>query len=325
MRQPPVDIQQRFGALHDHRYRGNGEHSAACPVCGGARGGNDPSDRFRFWEREGASNFWCRRCGFSGFTDDNQPDQPLDAERIRELEELRKRESAREEARLRAMVEELQQQAYWRGWHDAMTEQQRQLWREAGIPNEFQDYWQLGYLPEKHVGYDGQMYTTPALTIPYFAAGWRAQTVQYRLLLPPATSDKYRFHPGLKSALWMAEPDSELTNAVILCEGMKKAAVVFIEMVARRNGRYTVVSVPSKMPGEHLLGALANADPLYVVLDPDAYSAQHGQKPAVNRLAKMVEAPKRLVKLPCKADDFFTLYGGTPGDFAQYLRLARSV
>ena len=114
----PPDIVARFGHLPDHKYRGSGEHSSACPQCGGARGGKDLSDRFRFWERPGqSSNFWCRRCGFQGFTDDNKPGHKLSEAEILELEQVRQREAEREAQRLRAKIEELQKQAYWLGWH----------------------------------------------------------------------------------------------------------------------------------------------------------------------------------------------------------------
>ena len=308
----PADIIERFGYLPDAKYRASGEWSSACPQCGGARGGRDPSDRFRMWERTGqASSFWCRRCHYQGFTDDNKAQAP-DPARIQELEEIRRREVAREEARLQAKIADLQQRAYWRGYHDAMSDQQRELWRRAGVPNEFQDYWQLGYKAE----YRGADFISPALTIPYFGPNWEAQTIQYRLLNPPAPADKYRFQAGLKSSLWLAEPNERMGGAVILCEGMKKAAVTFIELIARGNGRYTVAAVPSKAPGTELLAAIQNADPLYIVLDPDAYS---GRTPAVNRLVKMIGAPKKVVKLPVKADDFFVMYGGTAVEFQRFL------
>ena len=312
-RQIPIDMLDRFGYLPDHKFRGSNEHSSACPKCGGGRGGNDPADRFRFWERPGAStNFWCRRCGFQGFTDDNRADYVPDPAKIKELEDIRAREMEKEAERLSAKIADLQARAYWRGYHDAMSDQQRELWRRAGIPNEFQDYWQLGYKAE----YRGADFTSPALTIPYFGREWQAQTIQYRLLQPPAPADKYRFQAGLKSAVWMADPDSNLSGPVILCEGMKKAAVTFIEAVARGNGRYEVVAVPSKAPGADLLEILANADPLYIVLDPDAFT---GKTPAINRMVRMVSSPKKVVKLPVKADDFFVLYGGTAVDFQRFL------
>lgn len=314
----PHDIIDRFGHLPDARHRTGNEFSSACPQCGGGRGGHDPSDRFRIWERQGqASSFWCRRCGYKGFADDNRPGHKPDPERIKELEEIRQREAKREAQRLQARIEELRRQAYWQGWHDAMSGEHRQLWRNQGIPDSFQDYWQLGYNPV----YRGRDFVSPAMTIPYFGPDWEPETIQYRLMQPPTPSDKYRFQAGLSSTIWRAEPDRAIENAVILCEGMKKAAVTFIEVVARGNGRFCVVSVPSKAPGKQLLDLLSNADPLYIILDPDAF---YGEKPAINRLVKMTDAPKRIVKLPVKADDFFTMHGGTAREFGRYLDVTRA-
>ena len=315
----PSDIIDRFGHLPDATHRTGDEFSSSCPQCGGGRGGNDLSDSFRMWERQGqASSFWCRRCGYQGFTDDNQPNQKPDPARILELEEIRQREATKEEQRLKNLICDLREKAYWQGWHDAMGESQRQLWRNEGIHDEFQAYWQLGYKAE----YRGRGFVSPAMTIPHFNDEWEALTIQYRLLSPPTPSDKYRFQAGLHSALWQADPSTEIKNSVIVCEGMKKAAVTFIELVARGNGRFCIVSVPSKMPSQELIDVLNNADPLYIVLDPDAFT---GRKPAINRFAKMVAAPKRIVKLPVKADDFFTLHGGMPIDFINYLNVGKPV
>lgn len=309
----PHDILDRFGHLPDHRHRGGNEHSSACPECGGARGGNDPSDRFRFWERPGqASNFWCRRCGFSGFADDNRPGMKPDPARIQELEEIRQREAAKEAARLQAKIDELQRAAYWQGYHDAMTQQHREMWRRAGIIDSFQDHWQLGYKE-----YHGIDFTSPALTIPYFAPGWEAFTIQYRLLQPPEPSDKYRFQAGLKSGMWLADPDEVPSGECLLVEGMKKAAVSYIELVAKANVRMSVVGVPSKAPGRDLLSILNDCELVYVALDPDAYPGGEAK-----RLGDIIGERARFVRLPAKPDDLFVDYGFSAKMFMQYLRNA---
>lgn len=322
----PADIIERFGHLPDHQYHSGGEHSSACPQCGGGRGGRDLSDRFRFWERQGAaSNFWCRRCGFAGFADDNKRGYQPDPARIKEIETMRQEQAEAETKRLTAMIAELQRAAYWQGWHDAMTENQRQLWQQAGIPRQFQDYWQLG-----HTTYQTKDFSSPALTIPYFSPGWQATTVQYRLINPPQPNDKYRFSAGLKASLWLADPDTKPKGAVLLCEGMKKAAVTFIHTAAAGVGKFQVTAVPSKMPGSDLLDILSDADPVYVCLDPDAYAPTRTKDgkimlPAVNRLARLLKVPYKLVKLPCKADDFFTIHQGTARQFLGFLETARTV
>jgi len=328
-RPPPQDIVDRFGYLPDVQYigcyEGNYEYSSACPQCGGGRGGTDPSDRFRFWERPGrASNFWCRRCPFQGFADDNKPYTKPSVEVLLELEELRRRQVEQENKRLRVLIEQLRKDAVWVRYHNAMGEGHRALWRQAGIPDSLQDYWRLGFLPNYRGKSGDDYFESPALSIPYFANEWQATTIQYRLTSPPAPKDKYRFQSGLDASLWLADPDSEVKNAVLLCEGMKKAAVTFIQTVASGIGKFVITAVPSKMPGQDLLQLLANADPLYICLDPDAYMPTRTpqgklMKSAVSRLASMIKTPKRIVRLPCKSDDFFMLYGGTARDFMKFV------
>lgn len=314
----PHDIISRFGHLPDHQFRGNGEHSSACPQCGGARGGRDLSDRFRFWERPGTScNFWCRRCGFQGFTDDNKPGKRLTEAEILELETIRQREAQREAARLQAKIDHLRHEAYWQGYHDGMTDKHRAMWRAAGIPDSLQDYWQLG-----HTIYQSADFSSPALTIPYFTTNWQATTIQYRLTNPPAPNDKYRFQAGLRAGLWLANPDQDMSGDVLICEGMKKAAVTWINLYPSAGFDMAIVAAPSKSPGKDMLDILSKSRSVYIAFDPDAYM---GKSPAVNRLVKMLPMGKRIIKLPCKADDFFTLHGGTADDFLAFIRQAVTV
>lgn len=322
----PADIIERFGVLPDARHRTGNEWSAACPQCGGERGGNDPSDRFRIWERQGqASNFWCRRCGYAGFADDNQEAAPPSPERIKELAEIRQRMAQQEQARLSAKIEELRRAAYWQGFHDAMGEQQRQLWRQQGIPDSLQDWFKLGYTPDYTYQYGDNLLCSPAMTIPVFDVGWQAVNVQYRLIKPANGAGKYRFTAGLPAPLYLTEPDAGPSGATLLVEGAKKAIVLY----AHLGHKYAVTAVPSKIPGKDLVARLDRCDPVYVILDPDAYVATrnrngHTAPPAVNRLVRMLGSRARLVKLPCKPDDMLVNYGGTVDDMEAYIRIARA-
>lgn len=319
----PTDILERFGNLPDAQHRTGDEFSSACPSCGGARGGKDPSDRFRFWIRQGqASSFWCRRCGFQGFTDDNQRNTAPDPARIAELNELREREQAAEEKRLQAKINELVNQAYWRGFHDGMTHDQRNHWRTAGIPDEFQDYWELGFVENKTVNYQGNLYSSPAMSIPYFENGRKPINVQYRLTNPPQPSDKYRFSYGLRPGLWLADPDEKPNGRCLMLEGMKKTAVSFIELVAKARHELSVVGVPSKTPNLDMVSQLNDCEIVYIALDPDAYQGARGKPSAARRIGAMLGNRARYVNLPAKADDLFNDYGFTAVDFMRYVDAA---
>jgi hypothetical protein len=209
-----------------------------------------------------------------------------------------------------------------------MTEQHRAIWDRAGIPDQFQDWWELGFTPE----YRGRDFISPALTIPYFKPGRETEktiyNIQYRLIRPPSPGDKYRFSYGLKPGLWLADPDNKPSGACLVMEGMKKAAVTFIQVVARAGNKLSVVAVPNKTPGNELLAELSDCEPLFIALDPDAYQpvrTRNGQiqRPAVNRLVKAIGKRARVVKLPVKADDLFTVHHGSAADFMRFVQLAR--
>lgn len=311
----------RFSNLADLQYRGNNEWSSSCPRCGGGGNRHDPSDRFRLFAADGKTNarVWCRRCGHFEWAD-AQETKPLDPVKIKEAEELRQELAIKEERRLTAKIEELRRLAYWDGWHDAMQDRHRQLWRTEGIPDSIQDYFRLGYVGQRQFYNGDKPFNSSAMTIPIFDVGWQAVNVQYRIINPPHGVGKYRFTAGLPAPLYLTDPDTEPTGPTLLVEGAKKAIILYLHV----GHKFTVLAVPSKMPGKDLIARLDKCDPVYVALDPDAYIADKGTNPAVNRVVKMLDGRARIVKLPVKPDDLFTKYGGTADDFLGFTRLAVS-
>lgn len=319
MKPLPADLQLRFGsAIGDVRQRSADEWSSSCPKCGGARGGVDPSDRFRMWDRPGqSSNFWCRRCGYQGFADDNRADYKPDPIRIKQLDELRAQQAAKEEARLRAKIKQLQREAYWNGWHDAMGEQHRAMWRREGIPDSLQDYFRLGFVKERTFYQGEEPFTVPAMTIPVFDIGWEAVNVQYRMINPPPGVGKYRFTAGLPAPLFITDPDEELTGRCILVEGAKKAIILF----AHLGHKYKVVAVPSKTPAARLIKRLDNCSDVYITLDPDAYT----DGTSAQRVGRMLGDRARYVRLPAKPDDLIVQYGVSGDAMIKYFDRATRV
>lgn len=328
MRERPLPHElSHYSFLPDLQYRSSGEWSASCPTCGGTGHRTGKSDRFRLFaaDAKGNARAWCRQCGHFEWADKESNQRP-DPVKIQQAQTIREALLQQENERLRQQIKELREREQWRHWHDAMREGQRALWRRAGIGDEWQDFWQLGYI-DKY----SQSIPSPALTIPYFGVDWQAQTIQYRLTSPPEPNDKYRFQAGLKASVWLADPTEKPAGAALLCEGMKKAAVTFIHTVASGNGRFSVVSVPSKMPGISMLKELKDCDPIYVAMDPDAYQPTKNKNgkimpAAIDRIIDALGAERvRLVRLPDKADDLFVDYGYTGKTFMNYVRQATRV
>lgn len=325
----PPDL-QRFDYLPDLKWRTNGEWSSACPQCGGADGARrDRSDRFRLFaaDDKGSARAWCRNCGHFEWAD--QDGETPSREEVEKATAERLRLAAQERDRLAAKIRNLTTESYWRGWHDAMSQQHRQLWHKEGIIDWAIDEYMLGYCDDFTAWYDGGEWHTPTMTIPHWGPCGEIRNIQHRLLKPPEPGDKYRQLKGYPAAMFLTEPDEELTGATMVVEGAKKAIVAHINLGSKPNGqRLNIVGIPSKTPSGTMLDQLEECDPIYLALDPDAYRGQYvngkALLPAVNNVVKKLHRERVLiVKLPVKPDDFFTLYHGNAKEFAGFLKVAK--
>ena len=292
--------------------RARDEWSAQCPQCGdnGHVGGDKP-DRFRMFS-EGSPRGWCRSCGFFEFADAD--DKRLTPQEIDAIKLERTRLANRERERVRTKIETLEENAEWRGYNRAMMEQQRQLWRDAGIDDPLQDYWELGYVENHPYTFAGEKKTSPALTIPY----WRqshVRNIQMRLLSPPTPSDKYRFQPGLPAPVYLPDKDELPKEGTVVVEGAKKAMVTWLNL----GHLYSVVGIPSKAISHKQVDALSDCDPVILALDPDA-----NEDGTSLRNARLLGAERCLIAtLPAKIDDLFVEYKATPFEIETFLKTAR--
>ena len=317
------DLKAAWGHLPYIAYQGGGEWSAACPWCGTA--GHDPGtgdpDRFRMFAPEPGRNAraWCRSCKEFAWADANAEDyttpspEAIEAARL-ERERLAEQELERTKAKLRA----IQASPMWKEWHDEMAEQERGVWRGRGICDYLIDYYSLGYRTDYTLTWDGSQWRTPALTIPHYAAGWKLANIQYRLQKVPPGAGKYRQTAGLPAAMFRTEPESGLSGPVLVVEGAIKSIVLYQHLGRQFLGmEFHIVGIPSKTPSGAMLEQLAEAEPVYLGLDPDAYadgSAAHVGRKLGNRV--------RYVQFPDKPDDLIVQWGLTGDDLKKYLRQA---
>lgn len=322
----PPDLARRWANLPDVANRGRNEWSAACPQCGGAdRARRGRSDRFRMFAADDGhgARGWCRQCHYFAFADDDQ-ERPS-AEAIEKATRERLALTEKENTRIRDKIKRIADSNFWHLWHTDMTPEHRRLWHREGINDWAIETYQLGYCPDHTTMYDGQEWHTPTMTIPLFAPGWEWVNLQHRLLKPPEPGDKYRQMAGLPSAMFLTEPDTAPAGPTIVVEGAKKAIVCHLNI---GHLGYTIVAVPSKAPSQVILDQLDNADPVYMMLDPDAYTptkTKTGQRlePAASRMAKRLGRERvKVVKVPVKPDDLFTIYRGQADDMHEFIRQA---
>lgn len=304
----PIALALKWGNLKYVQYRGSGEYSAECPKCGDyGHIGRDSPDRFRMWESPARG--WCRSCHYFEFADggDMEYDPAREAAAIAERLRLAKAENRR----IQAKITELNEQAYWRGYHDGMGDAQRGLWRSEGIPDGIQDWFSLGYCQEKPYDDGEAIAYCPALTIPYFKDDRdTVVNVQYKLLIPQEQKDiagKYRPTAGLPSCIYYTEPEADRKGTVLVTEGAKKGIVTWMHLGGKVD---QVVAVPSKYPSSSMIDELSQYDEIILALDPDASRdndpSKEGSISSTRRIAKAIGLDKtRVVNLPMKIDDLF--------------------
>lgn len=315
----PVSLNKWANLSHITK-RGSNEWSSECPQCGdyGHVGGGKP-DRFRMFI-DGSPRGWCRGCGFFEFAETNG--KKLTQQEVAIINTERTRMANEERVRLKEKIAQLERNAEWRGYHDHMDDENRQLWRDAGIDNPYQDWWELGYNPSLTYWHNDTPQTTPALTIPFFGNGnGHVLNVQSRLLEPVDPDDRYRFTKGLPPPLFFPERDTiEHNKSILLVEGAKKAMVTYLFL----GNKYWVIGLPNQYITDtqgREIRSLSNENIVVVCLDPNVSNATLERN--VHTLGN--KADVRIASVPGKIDDLFVKHGASAAAVDSFITQARSV
>ena len=282
---------------HYRRKTRAGEYSSSCPVCQG-------KDRFLFWPDKG--NYLCRRCELKGFVTDSNSltfsQDQYDAWKRAEAERQQK------ERRYRAdKVGQLNQESKADYYHAQMTD--RSYWYEQGLTDETIDRFKLGYAPACPTYPD-----SPSWTIPIFYQG-KLYNIRHRLVRPNG-SGKYRPEmAGLSAAVFNADVLDSGDWMIVLVEGEIKTCVL-------TQAGFSAVGIPGANSFKDKWLKLFKPDSVvYVALDPGADE----QAREIGQALKAGGIEARVCSLPCKPDDFLTLYNGTPADLVKFLSLGKKM
>lgn len=294
-------------------------YSGPCPFCGG-------EDRFVLKRDRDTGNFawFCRGCGDGKYQDaidyvmrrDNVSFldavkilggggtlKGVDPEVIRERERRAAEDRERRVAHLAEIMAKYTDSEVWEAFNRRMTADNRAWWRRAGIPDDWQDFWKLGFVPEKRFQYEGETRTSPAYTIPKFGFNWNPLNIDYRLINPPDPGNKYRPAPELPAACFLNRPDmSAVTDEAYILEGSKKAMVFAIASGIPVDT--TVFGVPSKNSWAGVVDRVKSCGRVWVILDPDGIDW-------AAKLGKEIGPAARIIRVPFKADDGILEYGMT--------------
>jgi Zn ribbon nucleic-acid-binding protein len=290
--------------LHDienlphHRIKSAKEWSSACPSCGG-------EDRFLFWPNE--RNYWCRQCELSGFID-QEAQSRLTEDELADIERRKRQAEQAEIDRKRTALQKLQARRPDIIYHQNLNGKTEYVTKRWGIEPETIATFKVGYC---HACPTSSC--SDSITIPYY---WRSNLINLRHRLnSPNGSGKYRPEAkGLPTAIFNADiiQDEEW---LVLVEGEFKA------MVLQQNG-LPVIGIPGANNfKKKWLALFSRRQRVYVALDPGVEKS--AMKIADNLSSGGIDT--RLVTLPTKPDDFFTLYGGTLSQFFSYLENGRVI
>ena len=309
----PIELVQLGLAAERFRKGGTQEYHGPCPFCGG-------KDRFIVWtDRDWPHWFWlCRKCGRDGWADELNP--RLKEELTPELKaEYARSRRAAEQARdgeRRSALERFSTREIWKEFHQRMTFENREWWNSQGIPADWQDFWKLGYLPEKIFEQDGQPFTRAAYTIPKFDLRWAPKNIDYRIVDPPPGVGKYRPAPGLPACAFLSLPfRKEIDDEVFIVEGSKKAMVLTCKKALPCKDYPFVIGLPGCASWAGVEERVKESGRVWVMLDP-------GAEDWAGKLARAVGRAARVVTLEMKPDDM-VLAGAELRDFTARLRQAR--
>jgi len=166
-------------------------------------------------------------------------------------------------------LEDLWRAKAWESYYHNLidNDKARGLWRDRGVPDVFQDIWQLGYCNDFIYRTKQGKATSASLVIPIYQIGKDDPiNIRHRILYPLNPTDKYRpERPGLKSAPFIADKDND-HERVLIVEGEIKAMVTYIELDDTGLQMY---GIPGKNNFSSLQSDLQGKD-VYILFDPDA-------------------------------------------------------
>lgn len=316
----PADLPAPFTGLVGHVYYvqqvSQREFASSCPKCGGTpHPSGEWPDRFRIFVDEHPLG-WCRRCNYTWYPDMAEGFTPPTAA---DIERWRKRQEEQEEARRRSAEQalaNLRSKDLWVQYHDMLDQRARQWWRSQGIPDSFQDWWQLGW------DHDTTRWGAQSATIPLFGADGQVLNIKHRLM--DESRGKYRYNvPGLPAPMFLCDPERGLQDHVIAVEGEKKAMVTYI---AIDDPASCVVGLPGLNPPAHLCDSLSQSERITLVLDPGADKRGPDGWSPMGRLVTDIGRDKCAVLIPpCKIDDMLLAMGADKWDARWILKHAKAM
>jgi len=237
-----------------------------------------------------------------------------------------KREEERKRSAERAL-QHLRDSRTWERYHEQMDAKARAYWLGRGVPEDYQDFWRLGWKPVHHFMIHGDTSaSSPTATIPLFDKDWQGLNVKHRIIVPPDKNDRYRYElSGQSHPMFLCDPGADMSEHVIAVEGEVKAMVMFVTL---DEGKTRMVGMPGLSPDDAIVKQLSECGRVTLVLDPgsDIPVEQNGKRLAApsERLAERIGRKHCRLLIPTggKIDDIILAAKMGKGDVKAMLRQA---
>ncbi len=319
----PIEFAELAGKVNYVQRKTAGEYSSSCPFCGGQPHDGELPDRFIMWISSNATGKplgYCRKCGRKWWSGSNDVKKMTDAERA-EFERIRVMAERERESEKQAKLEQFKKSRVWEQYAKNLNEMAMNLYAQRGITEYFVYHWGLGFCYNRKYQIGSEILYSPSLTIPIIRPITKEVVNVKHRLLNPNMPYKYSLEmSGLPVELFVADTDKELVGSVLLVEGEFKAMTTYITL---DNPNINVVGMPSSTPDLDSLAILANCEPVYIILDPDAFFSRNGTNP-LKRLTDYFKGRCRVVRLPGKVDDLIMKHGLTKDKLVNVIKSAKS-
>jgi len=167
-------------------------------------------------------------------------------------------------------LEELRSAKKWLEYHDVLASSVvgRNEWLRRGVPEVWQDLWQLGYCNDFVYKSDGELCHSPSLAIPIFdGLNKEPINIRHRILNPVDPMDKYRpDRPGLRAAPFMCDPEHLDLENVLIVEGEIKSIITYIHL---DSPKWQVIGIPGKKSYREVCESFKGRK-VWILFDPDA-------------------------------------------------------
>lgn len=306
----PLNIETRIRQAetrwpsYPFKRKNSNEACGPCPFCTQA-----DKDGFVFWIE---GNYMCRKCGATGWLDENEQLSPAELRLRRiEVEQARQRRKQEEMERRLTALEIMHHSTDHLRYHESLNDEARAYWFSEGIYDDAINEFMLGYCDSCPTYRQSASYT-----IPVFDYDNRLANIRHRLVDPSA--GKYRPHmAGLGTHLFNAPMLRKRRDRILLLEGEKKS-IVFTQ-----HGWHAVGLMGKSFRWRHeWFDWLRPHRRIVIALDPDALDSAWK---LAGLLSRHDLNDVRVADFPVKPDDAIVKEDAALADIEGILASARPV